>query len=190
MYTEMTNYRHFKSVHEMYLFFSPKSEGLVRHRVFVGRLGQVRADSSVWFLYLPHNEVIGGYNGFTSSVCPSVCLSAGPPVRPSRILCPLCSAYCSGWIHSYLCILSSNFRRCVAWKVSCKIPKFDFFFNLQLWRCLLWTWDLMWIISMGNHGAVCVGVWVWVWVGWGGGGGGGVSQNAGILVVQVLFAFL
>ena len=47
MYTEMTEYRHFKSVHEISLFCSPKSEGLVRRRVLVGQVGQVGAGSSV-----------------------------------------------------------------------------------------------------------------------------------------------
>ena len=44
-------------------------------------------------LYPLHNEVVGGYIGFTPSVRP-----ASVP-RPSRIPCPLCSAYSSGWIH-------------------------------------------------------------------------------------------
>ena len=39
----------------------------------------------------PHNEVVGGYTGFT----PSVLLS----VHTSRIPCPLCSAYSFGSIH-------------------------------------------------------------------------------------------
>ena len=43
-----------------------------------------------------------------------------------------------------------------------------FFLNLKLWLCLLLTWDLMWITSIGNHGAA------------------GISQNAGVLVVQVV----
>ena len=42
-----------------------------------------------------------------------------------------------------------------------EICNFDF--------CLVFTWDLMWITSMGNHGAA------------------GVSQNAGILVILVTF---
>ena len=46
MYTKMTNYHHFKSIHEIFMFSRPKSEGLVRHRVFCGaswaRLGLVR----------------------------------------------------------------------------------------------------------------------------------------------------
>ena len=47
-------------------------------------------------LYPPHNENVGGYIGFTPSVHPSV----RPSVRPSsRIPCPLCSAFSSGWIH-------------------------------------------------------------------------------------------
>ena len=39
MYTKMTNYRHFKSVHKISRFSGPKSEGLLRHRVFVGLAG-------------------------------------------------------------------------------------------------------------------------------------------------------
>ena len=46
----------------------------------------------------PHNEVIGGYTGFTPSVRPSVRLS----VRPPRMPCPLCNIYISGWILSML----------------------------------------------------------------------------------------
>ena len=45
-------------------------------------------------------------------------------VRPSRILCPLCSAY-----SSYLYILSNNFIRCVVCKVWCKMAKFEFLAN-------------------------------------------------------------
>ena len=45
----------------------------------------------------PHNEVVGGYTGFTPSVRPSV--------RPSRMPCPLCIIYSYGWI---LFILGAN----------------------------------------------------------------------------------
>ena len=49
--------------------------------------------------YTPsHNEVVGGYIGFT----PSVRLSVRPSVRPSRMPCPLCNVYSSGWIVSIL----------------------------------------------------------------------------------------
>ena len=44
-------------------------------------------------LYPPNNEVVGGYIGFT------------PSVRPSRLPCPLCNIYSSGWI---LSILNTN----------------------------------------------------------------------------------
>ena len=77
-------------------------------------------------LYAPHSKVVGGYTGFTPSACPSIiyghelpymkktrkkkqvcgaaCFMAAEikfskDVRPSRILCQLCSAYTSGWIH-------------------------------------------------------------------------------------------
>ena len=49
------------------------------------------------FIIPPNNEVVGGYIGFT----PSVCLS----VRLSRLPCPLCNIYSSGWI---LSILATN----------------------------------------------------------------------------------
>ena len=42
-------------------------------------------------LYSLQNKVFGEYIGFTPSICPSYCLS--------RILCPFCSPYISGWIH-------------------------------------------------------------------------------------------
>ena len=41
----------------------------------------------------------GGEGYWFHSVRPSVC----PSVRPSRIPCPLCSAFSSGWIH-FICI--------------------------------------------------------------------------------------
>ena len=44
-----------------------------------------------FLIYPSHNEVVGGYIGFTPSVRPSV--------HPSRIPRPLCSAYSSSWIH-------------------------------------------------------------------------------------------
>ena len=90
----------------------------------------------------------------------------------SHISCRLCNAYSSGWIH--FIFISSNFRRCVTCKVYCKVSKFEFlaiFLILYLWLCLVLTGDLMWITSIGNHGATGVG--------WGGGGGG--SQNKGVL---------
>ena len=49
-------------------------------------------------LYPPHNEFVGGILvSLRSSVC--------PPVHPSRITCPLCSAYSSSWIHSYFYLI-------------------------------------------------------------------------------------
>ena len=42
----------------------------------------------------PHNKVVGGVYWFHS-----IRSSVRPSVHPSRILCPLCSAYSSGWIH-------------------------------------------------------------------------------------------
>ena len=63
-------------------------------------------------LYPLHNEVVWGYIGFTQSVCPSVC--------PASHVCSVAPTVLVGSF-SYLYILSINFRRCVAWKVSSKI---------------------------------------------------------------------
>ena len=61
-------------------------------------------------LYPPHNEVVaGGYIGFTPSVRPSV--------RPASRVHSVAPTVLVGSI-SYLYILSSNFRRCVACKVN------------------------------------------------------------------------
>ena len=58
---------------------------------------------------------------------------------------------------SYLHILSSNFRRCVAYNSRFKILKFVIlvnFLNLCLWLCLLLTRDPIWPNGMGYHEAV------------------------------------
>ena len=49
-------------------------------------------------VYLPHNEVVGGYIGFTPYVRPFVCLSMGL----LHILCLFSNSYSSGWILSIL----------------------------------------------------------------------------------------
>ena len=64
-------------------------------------------------LYPPHKEVVGGCIVLTPSVRPASCVrSVTPTVQVGSIL--------------NLYILSSNVRRCVACKVSCKIAKFEF----------------------------------------------------------------
>ena len=64
----------------------------------------------------------GGYTGFTLSVSPSV--------RLWTESCPLCIFNNTRQIHFILHILSSNFRKCVAWKV---VSKFK---NLKCWQIL------------------------------------------------------
>ena len=79
-------------------------------------------------LYPLHNEVVGGYIGFTPSVHPSVC----PSDHPASRVCSVAPTVLVGSI-SYLYILSSNCRWCVEWKVFCNILKFEFltfFLNL------------------------------------------------------------
>ena len=80
------------------------------------------------FIIPQHNEVVGGYTGFTLSVRPSVC----PSVRPTSPVRSVAPTVLVGSI-SNLYISSRNFRRCVVCKVFCKISKFVFlaiFLNL------------------------------------------------------------
>ena len=73
---------------------------------FIGRLGRLLilhsqhilhekdhwpCDFALHWLYPPNNEVVGGVYWFHS-------------VRPSRLPCPLCNIYSSGWILSILAI--------------------------------------------------------------------------------------
>ena len=74
---------------------------------------------------------------------------------------------------SYFYILSSNVRRCVVCKVSCKISKIEFF--RQFFKFTTLTLSCFDLGSDVNHySGVIMGRW-------------GVSQNAGILVVLVMF---
>ena len=108
----------------------------------------------------------GGYIGFTPSVHPSVCpASCVPSVAPTVLVGSIL----------YLCILSSNFRRCVACKVSCKISKFAFLaIFLKILTLTLSCFDL---------GSWCESL-EWVIMGW-----WGISQSACVLVVLVLTSF-
>ena len=82
-------------------------------------------------------------------------------VYPTSHVCSVAPTVLVGSI-SYLYILSSNFRRCVACKVSCKIWIFGNFLNFDfvLFWLGIWSESLVWVI---------MGQW-------------GVSQNEGILV--------
>ena len=93
-----------------------------------------RSEKTWMYIYTPQSCC----TGFTPSVRPaSRVRSVAPTVLVGSIL--------------YLYILSSNYRRCAACKGFCKICIFANFYNF--WLCLVLTWDLMWIPSMGNHGA-------------------------------------
>ena len=126
-------------------------------------VGVTRPISSVPLLY--NNEVVvGGYIGFTLSVRPSVRPSVP---RPSRIPCPLCSFYSSGWIHfifmhlikqlQKVCLVQSFLQNFKFWQFF-KICNFDF----VLFWLRIWCESLVWVI-MGRRG---------------------VSQNAGVLVMM------
>ena len=62
-----------------------------------------------------YNKVVGGYIGFTLSV------------RPSRITCPLCSAYSSGWIHFIFTHLIKQLQKvCCVSKFLAKFQNLNF----------------------------------------------------------------
>ena len=86
-----------------------------------GRIHMGHPVSMSNLLYPLHNEVVGGYIGFTPSVCPSV--------RPASRVRSVVPKVVVGSI-SYLYILSSNFRRCVACRVSYQIRIFGNFLKL------------------------------------------------------------
>ena len=123
-----------------------------------------RQDISKHFIKPPAQRSCMGVYWFHS-----VRLSVPPSVRPS-VLCRLCSAYSSGWIHFIFTHLIKQLQ-----KVCCME---SFLQNFKIWICvnflkfvtLTLSWDLMWVTSMGNHGAA------------------GVSQNACVLVVLVYIA--
>ena len=111
-----------------------------------------------------HNKVVGGYIGFTPSVNASV-------PRPSRITCPLCTAYSSGWIHFIFIHLTKQLQKVcclLSFLQNFKISIFGNFFQMcnfdfVLFSLGIWCESLVWVI-MGRRG---------------------VSQNAGVLVVLV-----
>ena len=112
--------------------------------------------------YSLYNQVVGGTYWFQS---------VRPSVRPAFRVRSVAPTVLVGSI-SYLDVLSRHFRRCAMYKVFAKIKNFNFWQFFQICNfdlSFVLTWDLMWITSMGNHGAVGVGGW---WL----------SQNAGVLV--------
>ena len=105
------------------------------------------------YYYTPGSTMLLGgiFVSLRPSIRPSIC-----PVRPASHVCSVAPTVLVGSI-PYLYILSSNFRRCVTCKVSCKISKFEFlaiFFLICYFDLVLFWLDLIWITSMGNHGAM------------------------------------
>ena len=68
----------------------------------------------------------------------------------------LCSAYSFFWIHFiFIHLIKQLPKACRVWTFlqNLKICIFGNFFFKLLWLCLVFTWVLMWITSMGIHGA-------------------------------------
>ena len=92
------------------------------------------------------------WGGILVSVRPSVRLS----VRPSRIPCPLCNAYSSGWIHFIYTRLIKQLQkvcRMYSFLQNLKIWIFGNFLKFVTLTLSCFHLDLMWISSVGNHGA-------------------------------------
>ena len=99
-------------------------------------------------LYPPLQRSWTGVHWF-HFVRPSVRMSVHLSLCGQNSVCSVSSTMLAGSI-SYLYILSSNFRMCVACKYHCKISKkFEICNKLSL----VLTWDPIWISTMGNHGA-------------------------------------
>ena len=83
--------------------------------------------------------------------------SVRPSVHPASRVHSVAPTVLVGSI-SYLCIVSSNCSRCAVCKASCKISNIwnfgNFFKFVTLTLSCFYIWDLMWITSMGDQGAV------------------------------------
>ena len=116
-----------------------------------------------WHLVSPSHQQLCYY---TPELLGGILVSLCPCVRPSRILCALCSTYSPAWIQFIFIHFIKQLQNvcCVQ----------SFLQNLNFWQFLkICNFVLFWL-----------GIWceslVWVIMGrW------GVSQNAGVLVVLV-----
>ena len=95
-------------------------------------------------LYPCFSEVERGYTGFTLSIC----LSVHPPLFNNTHRIHFIYTSCQATSEGVLCAI-----------IFFKSKQFEVLansVNLQLWLCLVSTWAPIWIIRMGNHGAVGV----------------------------------
>ena len=94
----------------------------------------------------PHNKV-----SLRPSVCPSVRPSVLHPVSalsaPTVLVGPI----------SYLYILWSNFRRCVACDTFCKIKEFEFFAIFSCGQAALWMVQSV-CVCLSDHPSICPSV--------------------------------
>ena len=112
-----------------------------------------------------YTRLVGG-GGILASLRPSVCPSVRPASVPrlSRISCPLCSFYSSGWFHFIFIHLIKQLQKVCRVQSFMQNLKFWQFFKICNFDFVLF-WLGIWCVIMGQRG---------------------VSQNAGVLVVLVI----
>ena len=101
------------------------------HRPWLTHFSQKSRQSSIWSYSRQRSWWVGW--GILVSLCPSVCLSVCRPngVRSVFFIILVGSI-------SYLHILSTNFRRCVACRAVFRIPQFDFCHFFNQWLSIFW----------------------------------------------------
>ena len=162
-FTFMMQWYDHRTSHFFYLTTSTVEWCALVEYYYVDNTGIIWCLCWLLLLYPKHNKVVGEYIRFT------------PCVRLSRIPCPLCSAYSSGWIHFIFIHYQATSEGVSRVKFLAKFQNWNFWhfflicsFDFVLFWLGIWCESLVWVI-MGRRG---------------------VSQSAGILVVLVIVAWI
>ena len=122
-----------------------------------------------WHLVSPSHQQLCYYTPHTPELLGGILVSLCPCVRPSRILCPLCSTYSPAWIQFIFIHFIKQLQNvcCVQ----------SFLQNLNFWQFLkicnfvlfwlgIWCESLVWVI-MGRWGGIserrCSSCSSWLW---------------------------
>ena len=157
MWLYFTAFQSFKTIHKSFIqFYNQVSRLWLPLRFFkicFWHLNFMMNDSV--FIPLAQQSCWGG---ILVSLRPSVCRSVRPSVpRPSRIPCPLCSFYSSGWTHFIFMHLIKQLEKV------CRVQSF-----LQNFK--IWNFDNFFEICNFDFALFWLGIWceslVWVIMGW------------------------